>query len=118
MTSSFALLVASAFAALTAPSSPAEEPAAATASLTFKAKGAALVGTVYGLDAIDDEARVYGQRASAEILAGRRTVSYTCPDAPLGIDGSRLSFDFEAGSHYELVCRAGQQAEIRLVDGC
>jgi hypothetical protein len=118
MTRTFALLVASALAALTGSAGRADEPAAATASLTFKAKGAVLVGTAYGLDAIDDEPRIYGQRTSAEFLAGRRTVAYTCPDTPIGIDGSRLTFDFQAGSHYELVCRNGQEAEIRVTDGC
>ena len=57
-------------------------------------------------------------RVAAEVLAGRRAVAYTCPDMPLGVDGARLDYEFAAGSAYELVCRPGQSAAIRLVDDC
>jgi hypothetical protein len=109
-----ALVVAAAFAA-TAPMSP---QGAGPATLTFHSEGQLLAGSVYGLDAIDEQTRFFGQRLSAEVAAGHRTVRYSCPTAPAMDGGSRLTFDFIPGGKYELVCRSGQAAEIRRTDDC
>ena len=98
-------------AAAGAPAAPASAPA--PASLDF-VSDARVVGARYGIDAIDGQARVYGQRASARVAPGRRDVAYVCPGAE-GV--SRLSYTFEAGRTYALACTAGQVAEVRST-GC
>ena len=110
------LLFASAFAATG--QGDATPDGAGPASLSFSAKDRVLIGTVYGISAVDDEPRLYGQRLAADVPAGRRTVSYECPGRQLGIDGSRLTYDFAAGSRYLLVCHADREAEILLADDC
>ena len=99
-------------AILGGPAAAAGAPAA-PASLDF-VSDARVVGARYGIDAIDGQARVYGQRASARVAPGRRDVAYVCPGAE-GV--SRLSYTFEAGRTYALACTAGQVAEVRST-GC
>ena len=120
MSSLISLLIVSALAAAGGPAPPPAEqpPSSGPASLTFVSKDAVLVGTVYGIDAIDAQPRAYGQRVSADVLAGHRTVWYSCPNASPMSDGSRISFDFVAGQRYELVCQAAKGAVIRPVEGC
>ncbi len=119
MSSLSSLLVVSALAAAGSPTMPSEQhPASEPATLSFLAKDQVLVGTVYGIDAIDAQPRAYGQRLSANISAGRRTVWYSCPNAPQMADGSRLSFDFVAGGRYTLVCQPEKEAVIRSADDC
>ena len=98
-------------AAAGVPAATASAPA--PASLDF-VSDARVVGARYGIDAIDGQARVYGQRASARVEPGRRDVAYVCPGAE-GV--SRLSYTFEAGRTYALACTAGQVAEVRST-GC
>jgi len=111
------LIVATALAAA-AGTSPSGEASAETASLSFQSKDQMLVGTVYGIEAVDGTPRVYGERLAANVPAGRRTVSYACPGMELGIDGARLSYEFAPGGHYQLVCDSVKGAEIRQVDHC
>ena len=89
-----------------------------TASLTFVSDSHVLVGTAYGLDAIDAQPRLFGQRLAADLSAGQRTVWYSCPSSPTSREDSRLSHYFEAGRRYELVCQAGKEAVIRQTDEC
>ena len=91
-------------------------PPAADASLRFVAKDQPLAGISFGIDAIDGQRRGYGQKTSARLLAGRRTVWYTCPGQASA--GARMSFDFEAGGRYELDCSAGPEAVIRRAEDC
>ena len=98
-------------AAAGVPAAPASAPA--PASLDF-VSDARVVGARYGIDAIDGQARVYGQRTSARIAPGRRDIAYTCPG---GEGVARLSYTFEAGRTYALACTAGQVAEVRST-GC
>ena len=99
-------------AAAGVPAATASAPA--PASLDF-VSDARVVAAVPGPDdAIDGQARVYGQRASARVAPGRRDVAYVCPGAE-GV--SRLSYTFEAGRTYALACTAGQVAEVRST-GC
>lgn len=95
-----------------------QPPSPKQASLSFVSESQVLAGMVYGIDAIDAQTRIFGQRLAANISAGRRTVWYSCPNAPQMTGGSRLTFDFEAGRRYQLVCRTGKDAEIRLSDEC
>lgn len=105
--------------ALSTLGSAAAQPApAAPASLSFVSKNPLLVGTVYGISAIDAKAQVYGRHLSANVPAGHRTVWYACPDAPQMTGKSSISFDFVAGQRYELVCQPAQQAMIRPLDEC
>jgi hypothetical protein len=92
-------------------------PAAPTASLRFVAADP-LAGISYGIVSVDERRSVYGQRVSTSVLAGTRTVAYTGPGELTTVRGSQMSFDFNAGENYELVCRAGQQALIRRADNC
>jgi hypothetical protein len=94
------------------------EPSSKPASISFVSRDKMLVGTVYGISAIDAQAQVYGKLLSASVLAGNRTVWYSCPNAPAGSDRSRIAFDFVAGQHYELVCDAAKGAVIRAAEEC
>lgn len=94
------------------------KPVADTAKLTFVSGHSLLPDTAGGLDAIDALPRVYGQRGEAEFTAGQRTVWYSCPGAPPMSGGSRLTYTFEAGHRYELVCQEGRDAVIRQSDEC
>ena len=113
------LVSIAAIALATAGQAPAPvKTASNTASLTFVSESRVLVGTAYGLDAIDAQPRVFGQRLAADLMAGHRTVWYSCPNTPTPHDGSRLTHNFEAGRRYELVCQAGKEAVIRQADEC
>ena len=107
----FLAILGGSAAAAGVPAATASAPA--PASLDF-VSDARVVGARYGIDAIDGQARVYGQRASARVAPGRRDVAYVCPGAE-GV--SRLSYTFEAGRTYALACTAGQVAEVRST-GC
>ena len=97
--------------------SPNADTAPEQARLLFDTARQPYVGTAIGIDGIDSQRTVYGERLSADLAPGRHTVWYTCPDEPAVEGGARLTFDFEAGEGYELVCRAGGEAEIRPA-GC
>jgi hypothetical protein len=112
---SFSILIVAAALAVTGQTSPVKSDANA-AGLTFVSESHMLEGTAYGLDAIDSQPRLFGQRFTADVVAGKRTVWYSCPTAPQVTGGSRLTFDFEAGHSYELVCQPGQEAVIRPSD--
>lgn len=120
MSSLSSLLVVSALAAAGGPATPPAEqrPPSGPASLSFVSKDQVLVGTVYGIAAIDAQPQAYGQRLSANVSAGRRTVWYSCPNAPQMSGGSRITFDFVAGRHYKLVCQSTMDAMIRSEDEC
>lgn len=105
-------LLASAAASAAGPEAP--QPA----TLTFVAPYSALVGNAFGMDAIDSLPLVMDQRHEMKLESGLRTVWYSCPGEAGPKDGSRMSFAFEAGKMYELVCRTGQEAAIREADNC
>jgi len=109
---SFLLLAAT--TATTVAAAP--SPAPADAQLAFVARGTPLAGISFGIEAVDGQRSGYGGRMSTRVLAGRRTVWYSCPGQPAMDGGSRMSFDFEAGRRYELACEAGKQAVIRPAD--
>lgn len=118
MSSLLSLIVLSALAATapsTAPGQPAIQPDEAL--LQYVAPFQPLAGIAYGMTAVDDQTLILNQRVDTRVASGLRTVWYTCPSESLQTSSSRLSFDFKAGQVYELVCRAGQQAEIRAA-GC
>ena len=110
----FLLLAA---AASTGVDSPNPEAPPGQAKLMFQTGSQPFVSPSAGIDGIDSQRTVYGERLSADLSSGRRTVWYTCPDQPAMEGGSRMTFDFEAGEVYELVCHAGGGAEIRPA-GC
>ncbi len=83
------------------------------ASLRYVSPSAVFLGFSYGITSVDNQTLILDQRVNAPVASGYRTVSYSCPNES-GI--SQLGFNFEAGRSYELVCRAGQQAEIRTAD--
>ena len=119
MSSLPALIAVAALAASGGQEAPdAGQPSTGPASLKFVAKDPMLGEAIYGIDAIDGLARAYGQRQAADVAAGLRTVWYSCPAAPVMDGGSRVTFEFVAGRKYELVCRSGQEAEIRAADNC
>lgn len=120
MSSLSILLVVSALAASGNPATtPTEQRLPfGSASLSFVSKDKMLVGTVYGISAVDAQSQAYGKLLSTNVLAGHRTVWYSCPNVPQSSDGSRISFDFVAGGHYELVCQPSKGAVIRSVDEC
>lgn len=94
------------------------KPSPPEASLSFVSKDQTLLGVVYGIDAVDAQPRVYGQRLSASVSAGKRTAWYSCPNEPQMSGSSRITFDFVAGQHYELICQTGKAAVIRSQDDC
>jgi len=111
------ILIASAVLAASQPVVPANQETN-TATLKFVSENRILLGTAYGLDAIDARPRGFGQRLSADLTAGQRTVWYSCPNSPQVGGGSRITFNFESGHSYELVCQAGKEAVIRQTDEC
>jgi hypothetical protein len=114
--SGLSILAVAALAAVQPAASPA--PASETASLVFVAPYRTLSGSLYGFEGIDEAPRVYARRTSTEVVAGERTVWYACPgEAPMA-GNTRLTFDFEPGHRYELVCQAGRAALIRQAEGC
>jgi hypothetical protein len=110
-------LALAAATAATGMDSPDAEAASEQARLVFDTTRQPFAGTAIGIDGIDSERTVYGARMSVDLAPGRRTVWYTCPDEPAMEGGARLTFDFEPGEGYALVCRAGREAEIRPA-GC
>jgi hypothetical protein len=88
------------------------------ASLHYVSRRVIPVGASYGIMAVDGQAPILDERAGARIASGLHTVGYYCPDQSQAAGGTRLSFNFQAGQAYELICRAGQQAEIRTLEGC
>lgn len=82
-------------------------------SLNFVAPFNALSGISYGIDAVDAQRKVLGDRRTTTVASGVHTVWYSCPNEVAPRDGARITFDFDEGKVYELVCRAGQDAEIR-----
>jgi hypothetical protein len=118
MSSLFSLLVVSALTAAGGQAAPVSPPSSEQASLSFASEDQVLAGIAYGIDAIDAMPSILGQRLSASIPAGQRTVWYSCPNEPRMTGGSRITFDFDAGHRYQLVCRPGRGAEIRPSDEC
>ena len=116
MGSLLSLLVVSALAA-TAPGTATGQPATqpGEARLQYVAPFQPLAGISYGMTAVDGQPLILGQRVGTQVASGFRTVWYSCPDDPQGSNSQ--GFDFKAGQTYELVCRDGQQAEIREA-GC
>ena len=112
---SLAILIGAAALAVAGQSAPVKATSNA-AALTFVSENHMLEGTAYGLDAIDSQPRLFGQRFTADVEAGKRTVWYSCPTSPQVTGGSSLTFDFEAGRSYELVCQPGTEAVIRPSD--
>ncbi|MCI4568506.1 hypothetical protein [Lysobacter sp. CFH 32150] len=113
------LLVVSALAAADGQALPVQpHQSAEPASITFVSEDQTLVGIAYGIDAIDSQPRAFGQRLSANVTAGLKTVWYSCPNDPQMKEGSRITFNFVGGHHYELACRPGKDAVIRPSDEC
>ena len=78
-----------------------------------------LLATIsYGMTAVDSRPLVLDQRVEARVASGLRTVWYSCPNESPMTGRSGVTFDFKAGERYELVCRAGHQAEIRPAERC
>lgn len=113
-----ALLLSSLGAAPPSASMGQPAPQAKQASLHYVSGHVIPVGISYGITAVDGQAPILDERASARIASGLRTVGYYCPNESQPAGGARLSFNFQAGQAYELVCRAGRQAEIRALEAC
>jgi hypothetical protein len=90
--------------------------AAEPAALRFVDSAPFLAGHIYGIDAVDQAETGYGQRLSTTLTPGLRTVRYTCPGRDSAPHAAHLSFVFEAGRGYELVCGANGEAEVRSAD--
>jgi hypothetical protein len=118
MSSLFSLLAVSVLAA-TAPNTSTSQPTtqSSDALLQYVAPFQALAGISYGMTAVDSQPLILDQKVTTRVASGLRTVWYSCPNEAQMSGGSRLSFNFKAGQAYELVCRDGQQAEIRTA-GC
>jgi len=118
MSSLLSLLVVSVLAA-TAPSTSASQTTTQSedAVLQYVAPLNPLIGISYGITSVDRHTLFLDQRVNTRVASGLRSVEYSCPNEPGVARGSRLSFNFKAGQIYELVCRDGQQAEIRAA-GC
>ena len=109
-------LVLAAATAANGMESPNADAAPEQARLVFDTARQPFAGAAIGIDGIDSQRMVYGARLSVDLAPGRHTVWYTCPDEPAMEGGARLTFDFEPGEGYTLVCRAGAEAEIRPAD--
>jgi len=83
-------------------------------TLSFNLANQNLAGVLYGIEAIDASPQTFGKLVNTELVAGRRTIWYSCPTG----SRSSLTYDFSAGGKYELVCNPGQDAEIRRIDEC
>jgi hypothetical protein len=106
-----AIMLASVLASAMPSSSDA--PPDQTATLSFNSQTQVLDGYAYGIEAVDGQALGFGQKLSAEVAVGRKTVLYSCPN---NSGGSALTFDFLPGRKYELVCNPDAEAEIRPAD--
>lgn len=111
--------LAAMFAAFLTSAALASPPASpdAPVSLKFVSQATALDGSVFGIHAVDGQTLPFGQQSSLEFSAGHRVVHYTCPGGAFDASGSELSFEFEAGKQYELVCSISAPAMIRPT-GC
>ena len=120
MSSLSILVFVSALAAASGPTTAPEEqqPSSGPATLSFVSKDQMLVGTVYGISAIDAQPQAYGKLLSANVSAGHRAVWYSCPSSSQMSDRSVIEFEFVAGRHYELVCQPSKGAMIRPADEC
>lgn len=118
MHSLFRLAFAAACVAAVPGAGAAPDTTRAPATLQFRSQAGALAGISFGIDAVDARRNVLGERLQAQVAAGHRTIRYSCPNEAAPRDGSRISFDFEAGASYTLTCRAGGEAEIRRTDDC
>jgi len=98
-----------------APVSPTGEPQDAT--LHFVSPGAALAGISFGMNSVDGRTLFLDQRTSTHLAGGRQTIWYSCPNEPT-LQDSAVTFDFVPGKRYELVCRSGQAAQVRIAEGC
>jgi hypothetical protein len=76
-----------------------------------------LRGISYGIEAVDGQRLLFGQRTQARVAPGLRTIWYSCPNEPQLSGGNRLSFDFKPDQVYALQCRAGQPVAI-VEAGC
>jgi hypothetical protein len=110
-----AVLVAAALTSAATASPPASPDA--PVSLKFVSGAPALEGAVFGIQSIDGQDLSIDRKRSLEFAPGQRSVRYTCPGATLDASGAELSFEFEAGQQYELVCSLGAPAVIRAT-GC
>ena len=93
---------------------PSETPAA---TLHFVAANSTLAGISFGMNAVDGRTLLLDQRTNTQLAAGRRTIWYSCPNEPAAQVGA-LTFDFAPGTRYELTCRSGLGAQIRVAEGC
>ena len=102
--------------ALSGHGAPPPSPAAKPATISFVAKGDALAGISYGIDAVDSQPSLLGNRRATQVLAGVHTVSYSCPGEASSRGGASLTFNFAEGGAYQLVCRGGKGEMIRNDD--
>lgn len=93
-------------------------PQTREASLHYVSGNVIAMGISYGITAVDGQAPILDKRESARIASGLHTVGYYCANESRTAGGAWLSFNFQAGRAYELVCRPGQQAEIRALEAC
>ncbi len=112
MSSLGSILILGTFA-LSGSGAPPPSPAAKPATLSFVAKGDALAGISYGIDAVDSQPSLFGKRRATQVLAGVHTVWYSCPGEAAPRDGARITFDFAEGGAYQLVCQGGKGAVVR-----
>lgn len=117
MSSLSVLFAATAFAA-TGPAATPSQPSSGAAELKFASENQMLAGIAYGIDAIDAQPRFFDQRVATNVIAGQRTIQYSCPNTPQTDGASQLTYTFEAGHRYELVCQEGHAALIRESDEC
>jgi hypothetical protein len=85
------------------------------ATLRFVSANAALAGISFGMNAVDGRSLLLDQRTSTHLAGGRRTIWYSCPNEPMS---QGITFDFVPGTRYELACRAGQAAQVRVAEDC
>ena len=98
-----------------APVNPNSDPQGAT--LRFVSSGAVLAGISFGMNSVDGRMLVLDQRTSTHLAGGRQTIWYSCPNEPT-LQDAAVTFDFVPGKRYELVCRSGQAAQVRIAEGC
>jgi hypothetical protein len=111
-------MLAVVIAATVAAAAPADRdnPPEAPATLAFDSGIEALAGITYGLEAVDEQELAFGQKLATSVPTGTRTVRYSCPANGEGDGNGTLSFEFEAGQKYQLVCLPDAHAEIRAGD--
>lgn len=62
-----------------------------------------------GVDAIDVQSRVFGQRLAADLVAGQRTVWYSCRNTPTPRGSSRLTHDLQDRQRCELCAKPARK---------